>query len=159
MSQEDLNDVREERVEERLRQLGTRAPRCAVEGCCEVDPFALSGTHPRLICDEHRADAATRSWVEGHHAKGRQNDPGDLIDVPANDHACLSELQRQWPRETLRNPDGSPLLRAAAALRGWLDVLRLIIERTVGWIPDLLEALDVWLQEANGARWWDDFAY
>jgi hypothetical protein len=126
-------------------------------GCEETDPFAMSDTHPNLICAEHRADASGRSWIEGHHVPGRANDPDDVVFPPANDHAVLTELQRFWPRETLRNPDGSPLLRAAAALRGWLDVLRLILERTVGWIPSFLEALDAWLEQEIGPRWWDGF--
>jgi hypothetical protein len=42
-----------------------------------------------------------------------------------------------WPRETLQNPDAGPLLIAAAALRGWLDVLVHIIKHTLGWIPPL----------------------
>ena len=59
--------------------------------------------------------------------------------------------------ETLRNPDGSPLLRAAAALRGWLDLLWLIMVRAVGWIPVFLEQLDAHLRQRLGERWWEDF--
>ncbi len=150
-------DDRDARMEERYQQLGTRSPCCSVPGCPETDPFALSGVHPSLVCAEHRADRTGSCWIEGHHVRGRHSDPADVVDVPANDHACLSELQRSWPEETLRNPDGSPLLRAAAALRGWLDVLRLILERTVGWIPNLLEALDSWLRNRLGPYWWDEF--
>lgn len=157
MNPDELEELREQRLEERLHQLGIRNPRCAVPGCGETSPFALSGTHPHLICDEHRADAAGRTWIEGHHVQGKANDPGDVVPTPANDHAEASELQRLWPRTTLRNQDGSPLLRAAAALRGWLDLLRLIIERTVGWIPELLEELDAWLRDQLGPRWWDEF--
>jgi hypothetical protein len=153
----DVNNSDDERLEERYQQLGTRAPRCYVDGCSETNPFALSGIHPDLICAEHRADKAVRSWLEQHHIPGRANDGADTQTAPANDHAVLSEYQRAWPRETLRNPDGGPLLRAAAMLRGWLDVLRLIMERTVGWIPNFLEALDRWLRGRLGPRWWDDF--
>jgi hypothetical protein len=108
------------------------------------------------LCAEHAADRDARAWSEGHHVQGRRNDPHDVIDIPANDHAVLSELQRAWSRETLRNPDGSPLLHAAAALRGWLDILRLVIERTVGWIPPMLETLDEALRERLGPGWWHD---
>jgi hypothetical protein len=78
--------------------------------------------------------------------------------MPGNDHRIVSDNQHDWPLDTLRNPDGSPLLRAAASIRGWLDILRLIIERTVGWVPAFLEALDAWLRESLGERWWDGFA-
>jgi hypothetical protein len=78
--------------------------------------------------------------------------------VPGNDHRILSDYQHEWPLGTLRNPDGSPLLRAAASIRGWLDILRLIIERTVGWVPALLEMLDAWLRELVGEHWWEQFA-
>jgi hypothetical protein len=156
MSASGFDDFREERLEERLAQLGTRTPRCSTTGCMETSPFRLTGKHPDLVCDEHRADGAGHSWVEGHHVQGAANDPDDVIPAPANDHIELSEFQRFWPRETLRNPDGSPLLRAAAALRGWLDVLRLMLERTVGWIPGLLEQIDAWLRKRIGPRWWDE---
>jgi hypothetical protein len=64
-------------------------------------------------------------------------------------------MQRDWPERTLRNPDGSPLLAAAATIRGWLDVLSLIVQRTVGHIPVLLESLDEGLRATYGDRWWE----
>ena len=57
--------------------------------------------------------------------------------------------------ETLRNREGSPLRRAAAAVRGWLDVLRLIIDRSAGWVPEVLENLDQGLTTRLGPRWWE----
>jgi hypothetical protein len=111
---------------------------------------------PEIYCYEHALCRRGRPWVEGHHALGRHNDP-QTVDAPANDHRVLSDLQLAWPRETLRNPDGSPLLRAAAAIRGWLDVLWLVMTRCVGWVPAFLEQLDAWLRERIGPRWWEDF--
>ena len=147
-----------DRFEERLRSLGTRNPRCSHPDCAETDPFARTGVDPRILCAEHRADAAGRPWIDGHHNAGRANTPADVSKIPGNDHSAVTHrYQAEWPRGTLRNPDGSPLLRAAAAVRGWLDVLRLIIDRTVGWVPELLERLDAWLRERIGSRWWDDF--
>lgn len=148
----------EDRLEQRLRQLGTRTPRCSAPGCDEADPFALTGAHPDLLCVEHAADRDGRDWLEESHTAGRSNAPADAPPVPANDHSTLTHKhQAAWPRDTLRNPDGSPLLKAAAATRGWLDVLRLIIERTVGWIPGFLERLDEWLRIKIGDRWWGEF--
>jgi len=64
-------------------------------------------------------------------------------------------MQRDWPERTLRNPDGSPLLAAAAAIRGWLDILGLVVQRTVGHVPALLESLDARLRATYGDRWWE----
>ncbi|HZO36736.1 MAG TPA: hypothetical protein VFB41_07665, partial [Solirubrobacteraceae bacterium] len=140
---DDWVDARSEQLEQRLRQLGTRNPRC---GCGEADPAALCGTAPDISCYECLQREQGRSAVEDHHLKARANDPADTVSVLGNDHRWLSEAQRLWPIDTLRNPDGSPLLRAAAALRGWLDVLRLILDRTVGWVPAFLEWLDAALR-------------
>lgn len=146
-------------LEEQYRRLGTRTPRCLEPGCDETNPFAFTGVHPDLLCYEHRLIRAGRDWLEDHHWKGQHNDPLDKSPVPGDDHRVLSGLQQSWPRETLRNPDGSPLLVAAAALRGWLDVLWLMIVRTVGWIPEFLEQLDAWLRQQLAERWWDDFGW
>ncbi len=74
--------------------------------------------------------------------------------IPGNDHRVVDDRKNDWPRTTLRNPDGSPLLRAAASLRGWLDTLQLIVERTLAWIPPFLEHLDRWLTQQLGGTWW-----
>jgi hypothetical protein len=151
-------DREEEQLAARLRLLGTDTPRCSQPGCREQDPFALTGVHPRLVCVEHRADLEGRSWLEGSHTGGRNNLPDDVVPIPANDHGVLTyRYQAAWSRETLRNPDRSPLLRAAGALRGWMDVLRLILERTCGWVPAFLERLDAWLRLKLGERWWEEF--
>jgi hypothetical protein len=152
---EEDNERWEDLREDRYAQLGTRDPSCSVAGCAEMDPFALTGTDPDIVCYEHRARAAGRSWREDHHVCGHHNDSTDVSEIPGNDHRPLSFRQDLWPEATLRNPDGSPLLRAAAALRGWLDVLRHLIERSVGWIPAFLESLEVWLVTQLGAQWWD----
>jgi hypothetical protein len=145
-----LDEVREARY----RALGTRTPRCSVPGCTETDPFALSGADPNIICQEHVADQLGKSWTQDHHPSGRQNS-SETVPVPANDHAPVSEMQTLWPRETLRNPTGSPLLRAAAAIRGWLDIMHLLIDRTIQWVPPALEELDRLLVERDGPGWWE----
>ncbi len=148
---------RDARREARLRQLGTREPRCTRPDCTETNPFALTGAEPSIVCYECQATKRGRAFHEVHHTSGRDND-AETVGVPGNDHRVLSAEQQLWPADTLRNPDGSPLLRAAAALRGWLDVLRLILDRTVGWIPLFLEQLDAWLRERIGPCWWGEFA-
>jgi hypothetical protein len=155
---ESFEDSRGVRIESRLRALGTRHPVCSHPGCTESDPFALTGVDPHVLCREHDAYRLGRSWIEQHHPAGHNNDP-QTLPIPANDHGVASENQALWPRETLRNPDGSPLLKAAAALRGWLEILRLAVERTVGWIPAFLEQLDAWLREQHGNGWWSDLGW
>jgi hypothetical protein len=145
-------DDRERREQDAYERLGTDFPQC--QQCGESDPFALVGVHPDILCYQCDALAHGRSWMEGHHVAGQHNDRTKVW-IPGNDHRRLNDMQRDWPRETLRNPTGSPLRRAAAALRGWLNVLRLIIERTVGWIPDALERLDAQLTRAHGNHWWE----
>jgi hypothetical protein len=148
-------DAFAERLEEKLAQLGTRLPRCSEKGCDETCPFMLSGTGPDIYCYEHDPLRKGLPWWERHHLAGRHNDTRTVL-IPGNDHRILSELQLRWPRDTLRNPDGSPLLRAAALVRGYLDVLFLVLVLTAG-VPLLLEDLDAWLVSERGERWWDDF--
>src|SRR5215510_7305001 len=138
-------DVRRENC---LQRLGTREPKCG--RCGENDPFTLTGREPDIICYECQMKVSKRSPIERHHPAGRNNDPF-TIPIPGNDHRVLSDLQKDWPQETLRNPTGSPLRKAAATIRGFLDVLRLFIERLFGWIPDFLETLDGKLIELFGA--------
>jgi hypothetical protein len=147
--------AREERRDRRARQLGSPDPRCVL--CGEQNPLALCGTAPDIRCYECLAQAEGRSVTEGHHVAGRQNDPDDIVPVLGNDHRVLSDAQtHEWPSRTLRNPEGSPLLAAAAAIRGWLDILRLVMDRTVGWVPGFLEALDAFLRTQRGEQWWTD---
>jgi hypothetical protein len=147
-----------DRREDRLRALGTRNPRCSASGCEENDPFALTGADPAILCREHLAKTQGRARIEQHHPGGRHNDPL-TVPIPGNDHAALSELQAQWPEETLRNPDQSPLLRIAAILRGWLDILQTVIDRGVRWIPPALEGLDEILTDRFGPRWWEELGW
>ena len=141
------------RREERYRQLGTRDPVCRWPDCGETNPFALIGYHPDISCYEHYLLRSGRKPYEAHHVAGQHN--SDVkVDVPGNEHRILSEYQRFWPEDTLRNPEHSPLLVAAAAIRGWLDVLRVIMERSIGWIPGFLEWLHRILVDIHGADWW-----
>jgi hypothetical protein len=147
-------DRRDDQLEARLQSLGTRRPQCSIDGCREQDPFALTGAAPNIICQEHRLQARGQMLVEKHHVAGAHNDP-TAVPLPANEHAAASAHQQRWPSETLRNPRESPLLRAAAWIRGWLDLLRVVIDRGIGRIPTALERLDLALTEWHGAEWWE----
>jgi hypothetical protein len=124
----------------------------------QSDSRCLTTRNDETICYACLARRNGRPTVERHHVAGRHNLDA-TVPMPANDHRILSDMQRAWPDRTLRNPDGSLLLRAAAAIRGWLDALTLMIERAIGWIPELLEALDGWLCEHVGRDWWKEFAH
>lgn len=131
------------------RRIGPNA-KCA---CGEVRPLALiAGSRP-VLCIEGNKQRRGISIMEKHHIAGRNNSP-ETLSIPANDHAELSEDQRDWPKETLENRDGSPLLKAAACMRGFIDLIRRLIDRLVGWVPELLETLDDFLYEKLGPKWW-----
>ncbi len=142
------------RLEKAYHRLGTRTPRCTVAGCDETDVDALTGTFPDIICYQHLAKKRGRKLTEGDHLAGQHNVPTPIIEIPANDHRVKSALMNEWPDETVCNPDGSPLLKIAATIRGWVDVLRVILERGVGRIPEALERLDACLTRVWGAFWW-----
>ena len=92
--------------------------------------------------------------MENHHIAGEANSTL-TISVPANDHrARLSEDQRDWPRQTLENREGSPLLRAAACIRGFLDTLVYQAEEFLLWVAEMLEMLHDYLVEKFGPQWW-----
>jgi hypothetical protein len=158
----DRPDTYKERVEDlretRLRALGTRSPECSIGACQETDPFALTGVHPDILCSEHDADAQGRSWIEDHHVAGRQNDP-TTVPLPANDHSAVTARQTLWDRDTLRNQNGSPLLRMAAWIGGWVEVMRVMIDRSIGRIPAALEKLDVLLTDRLGPGWWEELGW
>lgn len=146
------HDDRERRYEEALDRLGTRAPRC--QSCTEANALALMRVGDSMLCFECRARLEGKSPFDDHHPMGRHNDPL-TVRLPTNDHRIVSDMQIDWPAQTLRNPEQSPLRKASAALRGWIDVLRLIMYRAIGWIPDFLDGLDEWLTQEQGEQWWN----
>jgi len=143
-------DLKESRRAQRERRLGPNA-RCKT--CGEADSAALV---TRDLCYGCKTVAAGGSGFELHHPAGKANDPF-TVRIPANDHRVLSDWQVDVPPQTQTNPDGSPLLKAAAWLRGFLDMLRLAMERGLAWIPPYLEHLDQALVDSLGPRYWVAF--
>ena len=143
--------MRDRSKEKGYQRLGTRSPRCAK--CGETDPSCLIRNRTKIICYECSSIDSGRSPIEDHHPAGKKNDHF-TVPVPGNDHRILSEFQRIWPETTLRNPRKSPLRRASAMLRGFLDILRLMIDRILGWIPEFMESLDEALTDIHGDQWW-----
>lgn len=122
--------------------------------CGEDRPLALIPRSDPLICAECRRIQKGQSRYDRHHVAGRANHPL-TVPIPANDHrAVLSEAQYNWPERTLKNPNGSPLLVIAACIRGFIEALRNMLDRLLGWIPEFLERLDVVLTDHFGDWWW-----
>ena len=125
-------------------------------GCGESRPEALVPGSIPLLCDTCNRVKQGKSPIDLHHPAGVANDP-TTIPVPVNDHrANLSTAQYNWPKRTLENPDGSPLLRAAACIRGFWDMVVYLAQKLLLWIPEFLEALDAHLTKKSGPEWWKD---
>lgn len=122
--------------------------------CGESRPEALIATRTPMICAECDRLQHGQSPIDRHHVAGKANSPVTIA-FPANDHrAELSEAQRHWPADTLRNPDGSPLLAAAAWIRGFIDTVVHLIEKGLTVAAELLEKLNAFLRQKLGAEWW-----
>ncbi|MGB6358379.1 MAG: hypothetical protein WBF30_06310 [Candidatus Acidiferrales bacterium] len=125
--------------------------RCA---CGESRPEALILNSSPIKCYECDPKKRGRATIDQHHVAGKSNSP-ITIPVPVNDHrARLSADQYSWPKETLENSTGSPLLAAAACIRGFADTLFYLIEKFLLWIPEMLETLDAILVKTLGPKWW-----
>ena len=93
--------------------------------------------------------------MDNHHPFIKVNDSKTTIPVPVNDHrADLSESQRDWPKRTRENPDGSPFLAGAGRLRGFIDTVLYLIERGLLWVAEMLEKFDEWATEKWGRGYW-----
>lgn len=122
--------------------------------CGEARPEALISGGDPIICFKCDRRQKTRRLTDAHHLAGRANSP-IMILVPVNDHrAELSAAQYDWPRKTLQNPNRSPLLSAAAHLRGFADLMVYLLRVFLLWIADMLELLDTILERKLGQKWW-----
>jgi len=132
------------------RRVGVNA-RCS---CGEARPEALiAGSNPTICAACERA-AKGRATIDQHHFAGGANNPA-TIPVPVNDHrAILTVAQEDWPKSTLANTEGSPLLAGAACLRGCIDTIHYLIEKGLLWLADMLEKLDEVQVKKLGPKWW-----
>lgn len=143
------------RAAHRRKTIATRrvgvGNRCA---CGEDRPEALiagSNSLTCAACDRRNKNKTTR---DDHHIAGQANN-AMTIAIPVNDHrAELSTAQYGWPPKTLQNPEGSPLLSAAAHIRGYADVMLYLIKEFLLWIARMLELLDTILEQKLGQEWW-----
>jgi hypothetical protein len=91
---------------------------------------------------------------DDHHFAMKANSPV-TIPIPVNDHvADLNTAQQDWPQRTRENPDGSPLIAAAGAVRGFIDTIVYLIEKGLSWVAELLEKLDEWATAKHGPKYW-----
>jgi hypothetical protein len=117
--------------------------RTLVPGACpcgETDPVALRELDGAAICAHCLAVAQGRSPIERHHVLGRANGP-TTVAIDVNEHDRLSDRQRDWPTDTLRNLRRSAHRRRAAMLRAAIDTHR-ILEPLLLDEAERLEALD-----------------
>lgn len=131
------------------RRVGTGA-HCA---CGESRPEALiTGSDP-IICAECNRTMRGQSTLDEHHVAGKANSPV-TVPVPVNDHrAVLTSAQNDWPKGVLDNPEGSPLIAAAAYIRGFVDTLNYLVRQLL-WVAELLEMADSYISQKLGSKWW-----
>lgn len=132
------------------RRVGIDA-RCA---CGETRPEALIRKANDVGCAECVRTKQGKTIMDNHHVAGKANSPV-TIPIPVNDHrARLSVDQYDWPKRTRENPNRSPLLAAAACIRGFINTVVYLMESVLSWIAELLETLDEILIEKWGSKWW-----
>lgn len=146
------------RAARRANRVETLGVDATCKHCGEFEILCLrelkSGSEQLLLCANCQAALRKKRDTESHHVMGRNT--GDLtVSITPNDHGILSDYQYDWPKETLRNPTGSPLRIIAALLRGWIDMLELVMQHARSWIH-FLEELDPFLTERLGSAWWAD---
>lgn len=132
------------------RRVGVNA-KCA---CGETRPLALIPKTNPTMCHRCKRMKKGKTITDDHHVFAKANSPITLP-TPVNDHrAELSAAQYDWPKRTLENPGGSPLLAAAGAIRGFIDYIHYLIEKGLAWVAGMLEAADAFLAKQLGSKWW-----
>jgi hypothetical protein len=122
--------------------------------CDERRSLALIPSSKPTICANCQRVKLGRSALDNHHPAGKANDP-TTIPIPTNDHrADLSPKQYEWPQETWTNPSGSPVLRGAASIRGYIETSDYLVASLLIPMAEMLEALDAFLKKRFGPKWW-----
>lgn len=131
------------------RRVGSAAA-CA---CGEARPFALITGRSPPLCYRCERLAHGREPYELNHVFGKANS-ALTIRYPINDHrAVLSVAQYRWPPEVLENPDGDPLLAAAARFRGLYDNFEYMLDSCLKEAARYEELSRV-LRRKYGEEWW-----
>lgn len=125
--------------------------------CGEDQPEALIAGSDPMTCA--KCSRRRKGWkqTDDHHIAGKANNPTATIGIPVNDHrADLSTAQQDWPKRTLQNPDHSPVLSAAAHIRGFADLIVYLLKTFLLWVAEMLELLDTIFERKLGKKWWKD---
>ena len=132
------------------RRVGLGA-KCA---CGETRAEALIREKNDVICHACKRKRKGMTTKDNHHFAMKANSP-ITIPTPVNDHvADLNVAQQDWPKRTRENPEGSPLIAAAACIRGFIDTILYLIKTGLHWIADMLETADAYLAQKLGQQWW-----
>jgi hypothetical protein len=124
--------------------------RCA---CGETRPEAFIPNSNRVICAACDRFARGKTTFDNHHPAGEANSP-ITIPAPVNDHrASLSPAQYDWPKATLENPTGSPLLARAGCIRGFVDTNGYLVEKLLLPHAEFCELMEEFLTEKYGPEW------
>jgi hypothetical protein len=138
-----------QREETAARRVG-KGQKCK---CGESRPQALLVKSKHVICAECKRKKSGQSTFDEHHFAGKAND-SITVPIPVNDHrSVLSVVQHDWPRETLENRGGSPLLASAAKIRGSADMILYLVEKTIR-VAEMNEILHSFLEKKLGPKWW-----
>ncbi len=122
--------------------------------CAERRPEALTTGSKPIACAKCQRIRKGKTTVDRHHVAGKNNSPV-TIEVPVNDHrAILSPAQQDWPRKTLENPDGDPVLAGAAIVRGFIDTAVYLLRELLLRVARMLEFLSGYMKENLGSQWW-----
>jgi hypothetical protein len=127
--------------------------RCVV--CGEADMRTLQVASGRVLCAECRLEAEGKESTERHHLFGRNNDKY-TAEMAANDHAILSDMQEDWPSETLVNRGRRFLRKRAACRRATHDMLLLVADQMLSEAQQD-EDLDGFLETRFGEEWQQEF--
>lgn len=117
------------RTERRKRRL----PPGAMCGVCGGRQHPARGRDGRVLCYEHRREAAGASTIEADHIAGRANLGGLVVHLRANDHRTVTELRQQLGLDAWPAADGDPVLIVAHLLAGLATLLWLVGE----WLVEL----------------------
>jgi hypothetical protein len=122
--------------------------------CGESRPESLNSRKSPLICARCDRKRRGQKTSDNHHLFGIANS-SLTASIPVNDHlAVLTVRQRDWPRQTLENRDGSPLLAGAATIRGFIDFIIYLMQEQLLPIARMLELLDTILRRKLGTKYW-----
>lgn len=138
------------RKQKAARRVG-HGRRCA---CGESRPEALIPRSKPTECAACQRKRRGRMPKDDHHPAAEANSPV-TIPIPVNDHrADLNDAQHDWPKKTVENSDGSPLIAAAGCVRGFIDTVLYLAENLLLWVAEMLETADAFLVEKLGPKWW-----